>query len=465
MVRLAFLGAAETVTGSKYHVETTEARLLVDCGLFQGIKRLRLRNWDPPPIQVPKLDAVLLTHAHIDHSGYLPRLHMMGYRGKVYCTPGTRDLLQILLPDAGYLQEEEARHANLKGYSKHSPAEPLFTREDAERCLRQLVPVEYGKSFEPAAGVTASFSRAGHILGSACLKLEMDGTSIGFSGDVGRPSDPILLPPDPPPEADYLVVESTYGDRRHPTDNSLDDLCKVVKHVVEKRGSLVIPAFAVGRAQHLLHLLAELKASGRIPPLPVYLDSPMAIDATRIFFEHPEDCRLSESQCEAMRTGTLFSQTPQDSMALDASLEPAIIVSASGMATGGRVLHHLRRFLPDDRSSVLLVGYQAMGTRGRQLLEGSDELKIHGQYVPVKAQVTYIQSLSAHADYRELLDWLLAPFGPPNNSRRIPRRIFVTHGEPAASDSMRRRISEETRARGWTTEVSVPQDGEVQELI
>ncbi|MEZ4228922.1 MAG: MBL fold metallo-hydrolase [Polyangiaceae bacterium] len=463
MLRISFLGAAETVTGSKYLVETQDMRLLVDCGLFQGIKRLRLRNWDQPPIPIRKLDGIILTHAHIDHSGYLPRLHKLGFRGKVYCTAGTRDLLQVLLPDAGYLQEEEARHANLSGYSKHTPAEPLFTRDEAEACLRQLVPVPYDQPFRPAAGVAASFSRAGHILGSACLKLELEGKSIGFSGDVGRPVDPILLPPAPPPEVDYLVIESTYGDRRHPSDSSLEDLCKVVNHVATKHGTLVIPAFAVGRAQHLLHLLAELRGAGRIPALPVYLDSPMAIDATRIFFEHPEDCRLTEAQCVAMRDNTLFSQTPEDSMALDASTEPAIIVSASGMATGGRVLHHLRRFLPDDRSCVLLVGYQAMGTRGRQLLDGSDELKIHGQYVPVRAQVTYIQSLSAHADYRELLDWLLTPY-ETQTTRRPPEHVFVTHGEPAASDSMRRRISEDARRRGWETLVSVPADGERQEL-
>lgn len=466
MLRIRFLGAAETVTGSKYHVETESAQLLVDCGLFQGIKRLRLRNWDEPPLTVRKLDAVILTHAHIDHSGYLPRLYRLGYRGKVYCTPGTRDLLQVLLPDAGHLQEEEARLANRSGYSKHSPAEPLFTRDEAEACLRQLVPVGYGIPFTPESGVTATFSRAGHILGAACLKLELEGTSIGFSGDVGRPVDPILLPPEPPPEVDTLVIESTYGDRHHPSDNSLDDLCRVVNHVAEKRGTLVIPAFAVGRAQLLLHLLTELRESRRIPELPIYLDSPMAIDATRIFFEHPEDCRLSEAQCEAMRRITLFAQTPEDSMALDASTEPAIIVSASGMATGGRVLHHLRRFLPDDRSCVLLVGYQAMGTRGRQLLDGSDELKIHGQYVPVRAQVTYIQSLSAHADYRELLDWMFSPYSTAAGASRIvPRRVFVTHGEPAASDGMRRRISEEARARGWETQVRVPMDGERQDLL
>ncbi len=469
MLKLSFLGAAETVTGSKYHVETEDAQLLIDCGLFQGIKRLRMRNWDDPPISVRQLNAVILTHAHIDHSGYLPRLHKMGFKGKVYCTAGTRDLLQILLPDAGYLQEEEARHANRSGYSKHEPAEPLFTRDEAEACLRQLVPLEYGRAFQPAPGVTATFSRAGHILGSACLKLELAKTSVGFSGDVGRPVDPILLPPEPPPDVDNLVIESTYGDRRHPADNSLDDLCKVVNHVADKKGTLVIPAFAVGRAQHLLHLLTELQGSGRIPALPIYLDSPMAIDATRIFFEHPEDSRLSAAQCEAMRRTTMFSQTPEDSMALDASTEPAIIVSASGMATGGRVLHHLRRFLPDDRSCVLLVGYQAMGTRGRQLLEGSDELKIHGQYVPVRAQVTYIQSLSAHADYRELLDWLFGPHdaaqaSPGTPSRRLPRRIFVTHGEPAAADSMRRRITEECAARGWQTSVTVPTDGEHHDL-
>jgi len=437
--RVSFLGAADTVTGSRYLVEANGARLLVDCGLFQGYKKLRQRNWLSLPCEPSSLDAVVLTHAHVDHSGYLPRLCKLGFKGQVHCTRGTKDLLGILLPDAGYLQEEDARRANRFGYTRHHPAEPLFTREDAERCLGQLEVNPSNRAFEAVKGVSATLTRAGHIIGSACIELCVGATTITFSGDVGRPNDPIMKPPAKLAPMDYLVVESTYGDRRHPAEDVMEVLARVVNETAARGGVIVVPAFAVGRAQHLLHVLALLKAAHRIPDLPVHLDSPMAIDATSIFCAHDEDHKLSAEGVRAMCRVASYSRTSDDSKAIDGSDGAMVIISASGMATGGRILHHLRRFLPDPKNTVLFVGYQAAGTRGRALIDGVDELKLHGQYVPVRARVLRIEGLSAHADYAELLDWLRA-------ASLSPRRVFVTHGEPAAADAFRRRLRD---SFGW----------------
>jgi len=436
---VSFLGAAETVTGSRYLVESESSRVLVDCGLFQGYKKLRERNWSPPGFTPASVDAVVLTHAHLDHSGYLPCLMRAGFAGPVYCTAGTHDLLHILLPDAGHLQEEEAKFAARSGYSKHTPPLPLFTREEAERSLSLLRVVPYDEPFALTKEVGGRFSRAGHIVGAASLKLQLPGVSIGFSGDVGRPRDPIMKPPAAMPDCDYLVVESTYGDRRHPRESPLGELASVVKQTAERGGALVIPAFAVGRAQHVLHLLARLRAEKWIPNLPIFLDSPMAIDATAIFRKHAEEHALSADDCRQMCAVAEYASTSDDSKAIDARRGSLIVISASGMATGGRVLHHLARFLPDANSTVLLVGYQAAGTRGRALADGADELKIHGQYVPVRAQVRKLDGLSAHADYAELGDWLA-------QSKLAPRKVFVTHGEPAAADALRRRLRDRF---GW----------------
>jgi metallo-beta-lactamase family protein len=450
---LTFLGAIDTVTGSRTLVDAAGARVLVDCGLFQGPKKLRERNWAALPFELATLDAVVLTHAHIDHSGYLPRLRNAGYRGPVFCTPGTRDLLQLLLPDSGFLQEEEARHANEWGYAHHHPALPLYTREDAERTLEQLVPIDYRTPFEPAPGIAGSFRRAGHIVGSASLALATGGTTITFSGDVGRPVDPIMRPPELLGPTDYLVVESTYGDRRHPPDDLRDALARVVVETFEKRGVLVVPSFAVGRAQHLLYLLATLRAANRIPDCPVFLDSPMAIDATRLFYDHPDEHVLSEATCKQMGRLARYSQTRDDSMAIDRAAGPMIVISASGMATGGRVLHHLQRFLPDERATILFVGYQASGTRGRSLIDGASELKLLGQYVPVRARIARLDGLSAHADHAELVDWL-------RRSNLSPRRVFVNHGEPSAADAFRRRLAE---TFGW--DAIVPEAGATVSLV
>jgi len=422
--------------------------VLVDCGLFQGLKKLRERNWAEFPIDPASLDAIIVTHAHIDHTGYLPKICESGFRGRVYCTPATRELLQVLLPDAAFLQEEEARYANKLGYSKHERALPLYTREDAQRALHRLDSVPFHTAFQPAKGISATFTRAGHIIGSACLALNLSGRRLTFSGDVGRSQDPIMKPPEPLPATDYLVVESTYGDRRHPPEDIAESLARVVTETAAKGGVLVVPAFAVGRAQHLLYLLAKLAEQHRIPALPVYLDSPMAIDATELFCKYVDEHRISQDECKLMCRSVEYARTPEDSKAVDARQGPMVIVSASGMATGGRVLHHLRRFLPGEKNQILLVGYQAAGTRGRSLLDGAEELKIHGQYVRVRARISQIQGLSAHADYAEMSEWLSA-------SKLSPRRVFVTHGEPAAADAFRRRLKE---SFGWNARV--PETGE-----
>ena len=446
--QVRFLGAAGTVTGSRSLIETERAQILIDCGLFQGYKKLRERNWAVPTFEPQALDAVVLTHAHIDHAGYLPRLRKLGFERPIHCTRGTADLLAILLPDSGNLQEEDARRANRDGYTRHRPAEPLYTRREAEETLSQLVTHGFGESFAPADGIAVRFSPAGHILGSASVACLVEGASISFSGDVGRPNDPIMKPPAPVEASEVLVLESTYGDRRHPPEDTPARIATIVTETADRGGTLLVPSFAVGRTQHLLHLLAGLRAAKKIPEIPIFLDSPMAIDATELFFRHREEHRISSEECQAMGRVATYARTPDESKAIDRREGPMIVIAASGMATGGRILHHLQRFLPDERNAVLFVGYQTPGTRGRALLEGADEVKIHGGYARVRAQVAQVEGLSAHADYAELIDWLQA-------SDLSPKKVFVTHGEPAAADAMRRRLKD---TFGW--DVRVPDDGE-----
>lgn len=437
-MRLTFMGAAGTVTGSKYLLEHAGKRLLVDCGLFQGLKQLRLRNWDRFPIDPGRIDAVVLTHAHIDHSGYLPALAKQGFRGPVYATEATSDLCALLLPDSGHLQEEDALYANRHGFSKHQPALPLYTEQDARRTLELLRPQDFGVPFEPIAGVTVRLAAAGHILGAASVHVTWDGKSALFSGDLGRDADVMMNPPVPPGPADYVVVESTYGDREHEASDPAAIVAEVVNRTAARGGVVVVPAFAVGRAQALMHILAELKRERRIPDLPVFLNSPMATDATAIYRKYRAQHRLSPEECDRTCHVARIVNSVEESRELNSLRFPAVIISASGMATGGRVVHHLKAFAPDHRNTILLAGYQAAGTRGAALAGGAREIKIHGGYVPVRAEVVSLGSMSAHADRNELLAWL-------GRLPRAPRRVFVTHGEPVAADTLRRAIDEKHR--------------------
>lgn len=443
MAMLRFLGGTGTVTGSKYLVEADGRRVLIDCGLFQGFKQLRLRNWAALPVSPAQIDAVVLTHAHLDHSGYLPLLARDGFKGPVYCTAATRDLCGILLPDSGHLQEEDARYANLRGFSKHKPALPLYTEDDARRCLRQLRAVAFGTRTDLGAALNFEFLQAGHILGAAMVLLRGREGSILFSGDLGRPHDPIMPPPQPVKQADHLLVESTYGDRRHSDEDAAEALAKVIKRTAARGGIILVPSFAVGRAQTLLYLLHRLKAQARIPDLPIFLNSPMAVDATRIFWEHRGEHRLSREESEATCRIARVANTVEESQALNNLRMPAVIIAASGMATGGRVLHHLKAFAPDPRNTILFSGFQAGGTRGAAMLAGAPTVKIHGQEVPVNAEVAMLDMLSAHADWQEIVDWT-AGF------ERAPHKTYITHGEPSAADALRRHLVE---ARGWECEV------------
>ena len=447
-VRVSFLGAAGTVTGSRYLLELGTRRVLVDCGLFQGLKRLRERNWQPLPVDPASLDAVLLTHAHIDHSGYLPGFTRAGYRGPVLCTQATRDLLSVLLPDSAHLQEEEAAFANRHRYSKHSPALPLYSQADAVAALALLHVVDFDTDIALGPDVHARFSHAGHLLGAASLRLHTSADSVLFSGDLGRSDDPLLRPPAPPPPADWLVIESTYGDRIHPPIDAESELAGPLNRALRRGGVVVVPTFAVGRAQLLLHLIARLKGRSAIPDVPVFLNSPMATDVTHLYGDYAPEHRLSAAELQAMSAVAHMVNTVEESKSLNRREEPMIILAASGMASGGRVLHHLKAFAPDARNMILLTGFQAAGTRGAALLAGSQSLKIHGEWTPVHAEVVQLHGVSSHADYPQLLRWLA-------QMPRAPQRIFVTHGEPAAADALRQHIRRECAA-----EVLVPELGE-----
>lgn len=438
-MKITFLGATGTVTGSKYLLRLGSRSVLVDCGLYQGYKQLRLRNWEPLPIDAGRIDDCILTHAHIDHSGYLPSLVKQGFSGRVHCTRGTKELCELLLPDAGHLQEEEARFANLRGYSRHRPALPLYTREDAIAALGRLDAVEFDRDLRLEGGPVVRFIRAGHILGAAIVRIEFEGRIVVFSGDLGRPGDPIMLPPAAVSKADYLVVESTYGDRIHDPSDPADSLASIINDAVRRSGVVLIPAFAVGRTQTLLYYIGRLRETGRIPDVPVYLDSPMAVNATSLYERCGDDHRLPADECRRIFGAVNYVASVEESKALDRKRGPMVVVSASGMATGGRVLHHMATFAPDPNNTILFAGYQAGGTRGAALVGGASSVKIHGEYVPVRARVAALENLSAHADAAEILDWL-GHFAHP------PRRTFITHGEPSSADALRVRIKEQL---GW----------------
>ena len=470
MISITFLGAARTVTGSKYLVESNGTRVMVDAGLFQGLKELRLRNWQDLPVKAASIDAIVLTHAHLDHCGYLPRIVSQGFRGRVFCTLGTQDLCKIVLPDAGRLQEEDAAFANRHHFSKHKPALPLYTEVDALRAVSQLQPCGYDRPMPAANGIEVEFINAGHLLGSSYVRMRIDGRTVLFGGDLGRFGRPVLPDPTPVAEADYLLVESTYGNRVHEQDDNGDRLAEIITETAHKGGKLIIPAFAIGRVEELVYWLKRLESEKRIPVLPVFVDSPMAAAALARYTERvqeldpemqpeehddkaPHDAAAPNSpavrrrQAMQEREMCVFCTerfrvigNAEESKQLTASKMPSIVISASGMAEGGRVLHHLKAALPDARNTVLFAGYQAAGTRGRRLVDGEKSVKIHGDWIPVAARIESIDSMSAHADANEIMHWLGGFTAPP-------KQTFIVHGEPVAQDALGARIQAEL---GWS---------------
>lgn len=461
MAQIHFLGATKTVTGSKYVLCHNGSKTMVDCGLFQGLKELRLRNWEPLPIDPLEIDNVILTHAHVDHTGFLPRLVKQGFKGTVYATTGTTELCRILLPDSGRLQEEDAKFANKKGFSKHKPAKPLYTEKDAKVALKLFYSVGYEERVRLGRNFSFQFISAGHILGSSFVEITLtedhEKKKILFSGDLGRYDVPILNDPTPVYETDYLVVESTYGDRLHDKTSAKEQLSQIINRTIDRGGRVVIPAFAVGRTQEVLYYIRELEDEKRIPVVPVIIDSPMAQYATERYRKGHEDHdaemkELMSHHINPLATHQFYFGTKNLGSKRKKSLEPSIIISASGMATGGRVLYHLKECLPDPRSTIVFVGFQAEGTRGRRLLEGEKEIKIHGEMIPVEAEIASISNLSAHADYQETLRWL-------SEFRTPPKKVFVTHGEPNAAKALKEKIVEKF---GWN--VTIPDYCDVYEI-
>lgn len=442
-MKLTFLGATQTVTGSKYLLSDQHQHSLIDCGLFQGYKELRLRNWNAPPFNPEKIHNVVLTHAHIDHSGYLPLLAKQGFSGKIYCSESTHDLCQLLLLDSAHLQEEEARLANLYGFSKHKPALPLYTKEDAERALELFHPMPFGTEFAIQQNIVVSLHHAGHIPGASFVLVKNNDTTLLFSGDLGRPHDPVMRAPAQMEGADYLVLESTYGNRLHEKVDPLAELANVINKTAKRGGSIIVPAFAVGRAQSILYFLYQLKQAEKIPNLPIFLDSPMAISATELFVRHANENRFSHTIAREVANIANYVKTPEESAELDVNKMPKIIISASGMATGGRILQHLMAYAPEPRNTILFTGYQAGGTRGDRIIKGEKVVKMHGQMVEINAEIISLDYLSAHADYAETLDWLA-------HFKKVPKKVFITHGEPEAALSLQEKI---TIQFGWNCEI------------
>lgn len=439
MISFTSLGGAGTVTGSKHLLEVDGRRILVDCGLFQGLKSLREQNWAPLPIEPSSIDAVVLTHAHLDHSGYLPKLVKDGFRGPILASAATRDVAEIILRDSGHIQEKDAEQANRYGYGKHKPALPLYGVHDAERAVERFASTPFHTSVQLPGGASLTLRRAGHILGAATAEVNWNGTKILFSGDLGRYGDATMVDPEPVEEADYVVMESTYGDRLHDPEDPTEALGEVIERTTARGGTVIIPTFAVGRAQSLLYHIWRLKQAGRIGLTPIYMDSPMAINATDLLCAHLEDHRMPADVCDAACAVATYVRDVAASKEITASPMPKVILSASGMATGGRVLHHIKAFGPDRRNTILFSGFQAAGTRGRSMVEGAREVKIHGEWVPIHAEVANLPMLSAHADAEEILRWL-------SGLKRPPRKVFIVHGEPHASDALRVRIQDRF---GW----------------
>jgi len=439
LLTLKFLGGSGTVTGSKFLLTCNSTSILIDCGLFQGLKNLRALNWTKLAISPSAISAVILTHAHLDHSGYLPRLVREGFHGKIYATPATRDVTELILKDSGHLQEKDAEFLNRHKITKHKPALPLYTVHDAVRAMEHFSTVEFNQTIRLPVNALLQFHYAGHILGAANVQIDWGGRRLAFSGDIGRYSDPLMPDPVSIDEADYVVVESTYGNRRHPDTDILETIGDVAERTIRRGGTLIIPAFAVGRARALLYYLAKLKDSGHLKGTPIYLDSPMAIDATDLMSAHIADHRLSAEDCRTTFRVARYTADVEASKAITVNPHPKIVISASGMATGGRVLHHLKAFGPDPKNTILLAGFQAAGTRGRSLQLGMRELKIHGSWIPINAEIVSLDMLSAHADANEIIRWL-------SGFKRKPNKVFIVHGERDASDALRVRIEREL---GW----------------
>lgn len=442
-IQIHFLGASETVTGSKYLIDTGEIKILVDCGLFQGIKKLRLMNWDYLSVRANEIDIVLLTHGHLDHTGYLPRLVKNGFNGAILGTSPTLDIAEIILKDSGKIQEEDAERANKEGFSSHSPAEPLYTLKDAEKAISHFSGAEAGEWISLYDGIKVRFQYNGHIIGATFIELDIHGKRFVFSGDIGRKEDLLMRSPKKPTKADVLFIESTYGDRLHPEEDLEEDLKKIINDTVEKGGTLIIPSFAVERAQTLMYLLWQLRLKKEIPDILMVMDSPMGANVLNVFHKHHEWHKLSLAECTAMCNAFLIVEDFRETWEIIDLKKPKIIIAGSGMITGGRVLTYLQQYIDRPETTVLLAGYQAEGTRGRQLLEGAAELKIYGKYYPVKAAIRNIHSLSAHADQSELIDWL-------SDIEKAPEKIFIVHGEPQAADALRVKIKD---TYGWTAQI------------
>lgn len=446
-MRLQFLGACKTVTGSKYLLEHNHRRYLIDCGLFQGLKDLKEINWQPLPVIESSIDALILTHAHIDHSGYIPILVRNGFKGPIYCTKATFDLCKILLIDSAKIHEEDAKEANKKGFSRHKPALPLYTEKDAFEALLQFVPMPYNEEIELDKNLSFSFIRNGHILGSARVRISSDLGTVVFSGDVGKDKDLFMKPPEPLLEADYLILESTYGNREHQKEDLLHRMQQIILSTLQRKGSIIIPAFAVGRAQTIIYLIYMLKKANMIPPyLPVYLDSPMAQSVQDLLCTYSEEHNLSHKICSQVTSTAEYTTTPDQSKKINQSHVPSIIISASGMAEGGRVLYHLKFYGPKPENTILLVGFQAKGTRGAQLVKKEKSLKIHCADIPIRAKVEIIDTLSSHADFKQLLNWL-------EGIQNKPKTIFLTHGEEETilefKDKIEKRFGWEVKAPSY----------------
>ncbi|HZY82572.1 MAG TPA: MBL fold metallo-hydrolase [Cyclobacteriaceae bacterium] len=436
---LQFFGAAGTVTGSRHLLKTPSGDYLVDCGLFQGLKALRLLNWAPIPIDVSKLNAVILTHAHLDHCGYLPLLFRQGFRKTIYCSAPTRALTEIILRDSAKIQEEDAAIANKKRYTKHKPAVPLYTVQDVEKVLDLFQTVESDQWIPISSDLRFMFRKVGHILGAAFVEVEWSGRRIIFSGDIGRPFSPLLNAPSKPAAADYIVMESTYGDRLHPPVDTSDELAGIIIDTIRDKGNLLIPSFAVGRAQELMHMVNMLKRANRIPDIPVYLDSPMGSNATAIFRKYPDWHKLSAEECDSLFERVRIISEFEETLDVVETPGSKIVIAASGMLTGGRVLFYLEKYLEHKRNAILFTGYQAEGTRGRSLLQGTHEIKMHGSYYPVRARVRTLSAMSGHADQHEILDWL-------SEIKEPPKTVFLVHGEEAARQALRLKIESDL---GW----------------